>query len=313
MSKNSQAGRRSLAVVAAATVLALAAGGGAVAGSLITSKDIQDKTITSADLHKNSVKTQKVKDGTLEDPGPQQEGPGRAQEGRPRRSGRVLQVPRVPRVRPGPPTSPGGQPQRCLEGPRHRHQRVVHDRRRFHGSALRRRRRAWHLGRGTGFNHPAATGDTISFECTTCSRCTCGDGDATDVRGDCWRRGRLVRRNPASAGHNPEVVFTVPAGGTIRRRPCYDTATLASVVHHGMCWSTDAGHHPTDRRPNLGTANLDRASADLRITVLVGSSGPSDRIMPWRAAEHGQRSADRLATWSPAGRGPRPYRRGPPP
>jgi len=65
MSKNSQAGRRSLAVVAAATVLALAAGGGAVAGSLITSKDIQDKTITSADLHKNSVKTQKVKDGTL--------------------------------------------------------------------------------------------------------------------------------------------------------------------------------------------------------------------------------------------------------
>ena len=65
MSKNSQAGRRSLAVVAAATVLALAAGGGAVAGSLITSKDIKDKTITSADLHKNSVKTQKVKDGTL--------------------------------------------------------------------------------------------------------------------------------------------------------------------------------------------------------------------------------------------------------
>ena len=58
MSKNSQAGRRSLAVVAAATVLALAAGGGAVAGSLITSKDIKDKTITSADLHKNSVKTQ---------------------------------------------------------------------------------------------------------------------------------------------------------------------------------------------------------------------------------------------------------------
>jgi hypothetical protein len=65
MSKNSQAGRRSLAVVAAATVIALAAGGGAVAGSLITSKDIQDKTITSADLHKNSVKTQKVKDGSL--------------------------------------------------------------------------------------------------------------------------------------------------------------------------------------------------------------------------------------------------------
>ena len=65
MSKFSQAHRRAFAVVAAATVLALAAGGGAVAGSLITSKDIQDKTITSADLHKNAVKTQKVKDGTL--------------------------------------------------------------------------------------------------------------------------------------------------------------------------------------------------------------------------------------------------------
>lgn len=65
MSKNSQAGRRSLAVVAAATVIALAAGGGAVAGSLITSKDIQDRTITGADLHKNAVKTQKVKNGTL--------------------------------------------------------------------------------------------------------------------------------------------------------------------------------------------------------------------------------------------------------
>ena len=65
MSKFALAHRRSLAVVAAAAVLALTAGGGAVAGSLITSKDIQDKTITSADLHKNAVKTQKVKDGTL--------------------------------------------------------------------------------------------------------------------------------------------------------------------------------------------------------------------------------------------------------
>ena len=65
MSKYALAHRRSLAVVAAAAVLALTAGGGAVAGSLITSKDIQDKTITGADLHKNAVKTQKVKDGTL--------------------------------------------------------------------------------------------------------------------------------------------------------------------------------------------------------------------------------------------------------
>jgi hypothetical protein len=54
-----------VAVVATGAFLALAVGGGAVAGSLITSKDIQDKTIKTADLHKNAVKTQKVKNGTL--------------------------------------------------------------------------------------------------------------------------------------------------------------------------------------------------------------------------------------------------------
>jgi hypothetical protein len=65
MSKFTQVRGRSLAVVAAATVLALAAGGGAVAGSLITSKNIQDKTIRGVDIHKNAIKTQKVKDGSL--------------------------------------------------------------------------------------------------------------------------------------------------------------------------------------------------------------------------------------------------------
>ena len=57
---------RGLALVVSAAVLALVAGGGgAVAGSLITSGDIQDKTIKKIDLHKNAVETQKVKDGTL--------------------------------------------------------------------------------------------------------------------------------------------------------------------------------------------------------------------------------------------------------
>jgi len=56
---------RGLALVACAIILALAAGGGAVAGSLITSADIKDKTIKKADLHKNSVVTKKVKNGNL--------------------------------------------------------------------------------------------------------------------------------------------------------------------------------------------------------------------------------------------------------
>ena len=57
---------RGLALVACASILVLAAGGGgAVAGSLITSKDIQDKSIKKVDLAKNSVVSTKVKDGTL--------------------------------------------------------------------------------------------------------------------------------------------------------------------------------------------------------------------------------------------------------
>jgi hypothetical protein len=56
---------RGVALVASAGILAVAAGGGAVAGTVITSQDIKDKTIQSADLHKNVIKTQKVKNGTL--------------------------------------------------------------------------------------------------------------------------------------------------------------------------------------------------------------------------------------------------------
>ena len=57
---------RGVALVASAAVLALVAGaGGAVAGSLITSADIKDKTIKKVDLAKNSVVTKKVKNGTL--------------------------------------------------------------------------------------------------------------------------------------------------------------------------------------------------------------------------------------------------------
>ncbi len=44
---------RGLALVVSASILALAAGGGgAVAGSLITSQGIQDKTIKTVDLKK---------------------------------------------------------------------------------------------------------------------------------------------------------------------------------------------------------------------------------------------------------------------
>ena len=57
---------RGVALVASAAVLALVAGaGGAVAGSLITSADIKDKTIKKVDLAKNAVVTKKVKNGTL--------------------------------------------------------------------------------------------------------------------------------------------------------------------------------------------------------------------------------------------------------
>jgi len=65
MSRFTMLKSRGVAVVAAGAILALAAGGGAVAGGMITSKDIQDKTILTADLHRDAVKSQKVKDGSL--------------------------------------------------------------------------------------------------------------------------------------------------------------------------------------------------------------------------------------------------------
>jgi hypothetical protein len=54
-----------VAVIATGALFVGAVGGGAVAGTLITSADIKDKTIQTVDLKKNVVKTQKVKDGTL--------------------------------------------------------------------------------------------------------------------------------------------------------------------------------------------------------------------------------------------------------
>lgn len=54
-----------VAVIATGALFVGAVGGGAVAGTLITSADIKDKTIQTGDLKKNVVKTQKVKNGTL--------------------------------------------------------------------------------------------------------------------------------------------------------------------------------------------------------------------------------------------------------
>ena len=56
---------RGVALVASAVILALAAGGGAVAGSKITSADIKDHAVTKADLHKNAVVSKTVKNGKL--------------------------------------------------------------------------------------------------------------------------------------------------------------------------------------------------------------------------------------------------------
>jgi len=65
VSKRGIVQHRSLALVASAVILTLAASGGAVAGSLVTSADIKDGTIKKEDLHKNAVDTHTVKDGTL--------------------------------------------------------------------------------------------------------------------------------------------------------------------------------------------------------------------------------------------------------
>ena len=56
---------RGVVVLAAAAVLAVSAGSGAVAGSLITGKDIKDRSIEARDLHAGSVTTNKVKNRTL--------------------------------------------------------------------------------------------------------------------------------------------------------------------------------------------------------------------------------------------------------
>ena len=65
MSRFSFARSRGTVVVAAAAVLAVGAGSGAVAGSLITGKDIKDHSIKAKDLDAGSVTTNKVKNGTL--------------------------------------------------------------------------------------------------------------------------------------------------------------------------------------------------------------------------------------------------------
>ena len=56
---------RGVVVLAAAAVLAVSAGSGAVAGQLITGKDIKNKSIEARDLARGSVTTTKVKNKTL--------------------------------------------------------------------------------------------------------------------------------------------------------------------------------------------------------------------------------------------------------
>ncbi len=56
---------RGVVVLAAAAVLAVGAGSGAVAGAMITGKDIKDHSIKAKDLDAGSVTTNKVKNKTL--------------------------------------------------------------------------------------------------------------------------------------------------------------------------------------------------------------------------------------------------------
>jgi hypothetical protein len=56
---------RGAVVLAAAAVLAVSAGSGAVAGSLITGADIKDRSIEAQDLQRGSVTTTKVENRTL--------------------------------------------------------------------------------------------------------------------------------------------------------------------------------------------------------------------------------------------------------
>ena len=56
---------RGVVVLAAAAVLAVSAGSGAVAGAMITGADIKDRSIEARDLDRGSVTTTKVKNNTL--------------------------------------------------------------------------------------------------------------------------------------------------------------------------------------------------------------------------------------------------------
>ena len=65
MSHLSSARSRGVLVLAAAAVLAVGAGSGAVAGAMITGDDIKNRSIEGKDLARGSVTTTKVKNGTL--------------------------------------------------------------------------------------------------------------------------------------------------------------------------------------------------------------------------------------------------------
>lgn len=65
MKKFNRAGKTFASVVAGATVLAVFGTGTAVAGSMITSKNIKDNTIKSKDVRNNTLKSVDVRDGAL--------------------------------------------------------------------------------------------------------------------------------------------------------------------------------------------------------------------------------------------------------
>ena len=65
MAISSASRSRVVVVLAAAAVLAVGAGSGAVAGAMITGKDIKNRTIESQDLKRGAVTTTKVKNRTL--------------------------------------------------------------------------------------------------------------------------------------------------------------------------------------------------------------------------------------------------------
>lgn len=65
MKKLNRAGKTFASVVAGATVLAVFGTGTAVAGSMITSKNIKDNTIKSKDVRNNNLKGVDIRDGSL--------------------------------------------------------------------------------------------------------------------------------------------------------------------------------------------------------------------------------------------------------